>query len=290
MIQLASKNLSANASSRLADLQRSVDVETTFERKTVRAISLWDSKNGSTVGKTTFKEVRDTLATMCVSVEVCNYCEQNEANDIEHIYPKSLFPGKTFDWENYLLACKQCNTAYKLDSFAVLDDNNDLVDIPRGTEPPNQNGAFINPRTESPSAYMMMNLGSFKFELMPDLSKANRHKANKTLEVLQLNDRDTLIEARNAAVKYYYHRMEMLSRVLMADTVAEVEAILTPYDDYIGENLSLEQLKANIKAGFKRDIQRHQHPSVWYAVKTVESKTNAKWTSLFENIPEALEW
>ncbi len=29
---------------------------------------------------------------MNISKGICNYCEQNESNDIEHINPKSFFP------------------------------------------------------------------------------------------------------------------------------------------------------------------------------------------------------
>lgn len=290
MLQLASKNLSRSASDRLAQLQGKVDSEAAFDQKKKKAKSLWDDKTSSNIGATTFQEVHDTLGTMCVSVKICNYCEQNEANDIEHIYPKSLFPGQTFAWLNYLLACKQCNTAYKLDKFAVLDKHDDLCPVPGGTEPSTQRGAFINPRTENPADYLILNLGSFKFDPMPGLGKADNHKAVKTLEVLQLNERDTLVEAREAAAKYFYQRMEMLSRILKANSTQEIDDILTPHDPDLNDSLSLEVLKANITAGFKNDIQKCQHPSVWHAIKVVASKTSEKWARLFHEIPDALNW
>ena len=288
MLQLVSKNLSRNAATRLAELQQKIDAEATFGKKKKKASNLWNRKADTDAA--TFQEVRDTLGKMCVSVKICNYCEQNEANDIEHVYTKSLFPGQTFVWLNYLLACKQCNTAYKLDKFAVLDKHDNLCPVLRSTEPPTQRGAFINPRTENPADYLILNLGSFKFDLMPGLGKADNHKAAKTLEVLQLNERDTLMEAREAAAKHFYHRMEMLSHILKTNSTHEIEAILTPYDQYLDDTLSLEALKASITAGFKNDIQKHQHPSVWYAIKIVASKTSEKWAQLFREIPDALNW
>jgi len=290
MLQLASKDLSEAASTRLTRLQSRIDDVSTFAQKAKKSTSLWDNKSTSRIGATAFNEVRDTLSEMCVSVKICNYCEQNEANDIEHIYPKSLFPDQTFVWSNYLLACKQCNTAYKLDSFAVLDPNDDLIPVPRGTEPPNQHGAFINPRKENPANFLILNLGSFKFDLMPGLSKVDSHKADKTIEVLQLNERDTLIEAREAAAKYYYHRMELLSRILQAVTTNEIDAILTPHDPDVEDTLSLVELKAQLTASFKNDIQKCQHPSVWHSIKVVASKTSEKWARLFHEIPDALNW
>lgn len=290
MIRLASETISSAAQDRLNYLQRQVDEQADFEQKASRADSLWRNKSGSETGKAAFDEIRNTLIKMCISVEVCNYCEQNEANDIEHIYPKSLFPEKAFVWENYLLACKQCNTAYKLDSFAVLDGQDNLIDLARGVEPPNQRGAFINPRIEDPSSFMLINPESFTFEILPGLAKADEHKAVKTCEILSLNERDELIVARKVAAQYFYHRLEMLSRILNANSIAAIEQILSPYDRYLDDNLSVEELKSTIKEAFKQDIQKHQHPSVWYSVKVIESQMDVKWKTLFEIIPEALQW
>lgn len=290
MIRLASETISSAAQDRLNHLQRQVDEQTDFEQKALRADSLWSNKSGSKIGKAAFDEIRNTLTTMCISVEVCIYCEQNEANDIEHIYPKSLFPGKAFVWENYLLACKQCNTAYKLDSFAVLNEQDDLIELVRNIDPPNQRGAFINPRIEDPSSFMLINHESFTFEILPDLAKADEHKAVKTCEILSLNERDELIASRRVTAQYFYHRLEMLSRILSADELSEIDEILTPYDRYLDDGLSIEELKTSIKEGFKQDIQKHQHPSVWHSIKIIESQMDIKWKALFDIIPEALQW
>ncbi|WP_019898817.1 HNH endonuclease [Methylotenera mobilis] len=43
----------------------------------------------------------------------CAYCESKllhiHHGDVEHIYPKSLDPTKTYDWDNLTLACEVCN-------------------------------------------------------------------------------------------------------------------------------------------------------------------------------------
>ena len=116
MLQLDSnQKLTPNTQARLTTLQDQVNNEINFSDKSVKAQSLWINKSNSAIDKATFEEIRAKLKKMCVSVGICNYCEQSEANDIEHIYPKSFFPDFTFVWSNYLLACKQCNTAFKLD-------------------------------------------------------------------------------------------------------------------------------------------------------------------------------
>lgn len=43
----------------------------------------------------------------------CAYCESKllhiHHGDVEHVYPKSLDPARTFEWDNLTLACEVCN-------------------------------------------------------------------------------------------------------------------------------------------------------------------------------------
>ncbi len=56
------------------------------------------------------------------------------------------------------------------------------------------------------------------------------------------------------------------------------------------KKLSLLETKEELKVIFKKEIQTHQHPSVWYAIKKVDSKMSLKWKALFDQVPEALNW
>jgi uncharacterized protein (TIGR02646 family) len=174
MLQLLSKDITKRTKKRLTDLQVRVDRQPNFTQKAKQAKNIWKGKSGSKVGKTAFDEVKATLVSMCVYVEVCNYCEHNEANDIEHIAPKSFYPELAFIWKNYLLACKQCNTALKLDKYYVLDENDDPHRLVRGEEPPFDTHAFINPRVEDPNEYMILNLETFTYSVRPNLSKKDK--------------------------------------------------------------------------------------------------------------------
>ncbi len=290
MLQLVSNNNLTQASQDiLAELQKEITLENDFAKKVKKAASLWAAKNNSLATHDAFSELKEKLTEMCVSVEICNYCEQNEANDIEHIYPKSFFPELAFIWSNYLLACKQCNSGYKLDKCFVLDNNDDVVEVKRGIEPVHKTGAFINPRIEDPNKSMILNMQTHRFELFPDLSKKQQNKAQKTLDILQLNHRDTLIEARKSAGIYYYQRMKLLTDLLKAENLLEIENLLTPYD-LLDNSLPLDQIKENLKNSFKKHITSFQHPSVWFAIKTIDSKVVPKWKALFDEIPDAFNW
>jgi uncharacterized protein (TIGR02646 family) len=291
MLQLdSSLELSQEALDKLDQLQKEIDQVIPYQQKVEKAQSLWKSKEGNNAGEKTFTEIRTKLKELCVSIGVCNYCEQSEASDIEHIAPKSFFPEHTFKWGNYLLACKQCNTGYKLDRCFVINDLDEVIPVPRSIEPPFKEMAFINPKTEDPNHFMIINTQTFKFSIHEDLPKKDKNKAEKTIEILNLNERDTLIAARKSSADYFYERLDRLSRILKAATIDEIEWLLSPYDKYLDPTLSLEQLKEEIKKGFKRNILEYQHPSVWYAIKKVESKMTPKWKKLFAEIPEALTW
>ncbi|MES2732268.1 MAG: HNH endonuclease [Bacteroidota bacterium] len=283
MIQLASKNLATE----IQTLQQKVDEEAAFLEKVDKAKKLWNSKGG-TKGKKAFEDIVADLYSMCVYVGICNYCEQSEANDVEHIYPKSFFPEHAFIWDNYLLACKQCNTAYKLDRFFVLDMHD--IELQRSVEPPFRTFAFINPRTEDPTTFMLLNTLSFKFDLLPDLSRKDFNKATKTLNVLQLNVRDTLLAARKSAAYYYYQRMKLLVDIVNASTKSQIHQWLTPYDEELDSHLSLNEIQQELKISFQKHISTYQHPSVWHSIQIVASKTNEKWKAIFEQIPDALHW
>ena len=289
MIQLDYKKLSATEQTILDDLQNKVNLKTLFLEKTTEAQNLWDSKGG-TAGKQAFEIIRADLYDLCVSVGVCNYCEQSEANDIEHIHPKSFFPEFSFVWENYLLACKQCNSAFKLDKCYIIDPSFELFSVPRKTEPPHKTHALINPRTENPNDFMVLNLKTFRFMTLPGLSKKDENRVKATLEILALNERDVLTETRKSAAKYYYQRMKLLSDILKSNSVDEIESLLSPYDDRLDKSLSLTELKGELINSFKKEITTYQHPSVWHSIKLIESKTEPGWIELFNSIPEALNW
>ena len=168
MIHLNSKNIDASSNAHLEKVQKEITDEPTFEEQAKKASAKWDSKT-SGAGKSAFKNIKDTLIEMCVGVEICVYCEQNEATDIEHIYPKKLYPEKAFTWENYVLACGKCNTHHKSDKFKIFNpQNSDLeedVTPPRGEyiKPANDDALFINQRKENPMDLLELDLENKQF-------------------------------------------------------------------------------------------------------------------------------
>ncbi|NJK32754.1 MAG: hypothetical protein HC927_10280 [Deltaproteobacteria bacterium] len=61
------------------------------------AISTWNSRRGKA-----WAEIKDALKSMANGIQCCMYCENTDATDIEHFFPKSSYPHWTYDWGNYL--------------------------------------------------------------------------------------------------------------------------------------------------------------------------------------------
>jgi len=61
--------------------------------------------------------------------EYCSYCERPTDLDVEHIQPQKLYDGLKGRWENFLLACRNCNATKKhkdvvFDSVLLPDRDN----------------------------------------------------------------------------------------------------------------------------------------------------------------------
>jgi uncharacterized protein (TIGR02646 family) len=132
---------------------------------------LWDARSHQV-----FDEIRSTLKAMASGLERCMYCEDSAGTDIEHFWPKSLYPERAFSWENHLLACSGCNSNYKRDQFPLDEAGRPLL---------------IEPTTEDPREHLDLSSKTGRFE-------ARTIKGQKSIEVFGLS-RDALEKGRKSA-------------------------------------------------------------------------------------------
>lgn len=230
---------------------------------------------------------------MCVGVEICNYCENNEATDVEHIYPKSLFPERAFRWDNYLLSCGTCNTKYKSDGFAVFDPANseNLVELVREQPPLNNDGVFINPRLDNPTDFLFLDFLTFRFTARLNISLRDQRRTEYTIALLKLNDREALVAARRRAANYYFDRLERYVRVRDTQTMEElIQAVPDPHLVNQDESFNVEHER--IMDALRDEIKRCVHPTVWYEMKEQRQRQERlrKLNVLLTQAPEALDW
>jgi hypothetical protein len=194
----------------------------------------------------------------------------SDADEVEHIRPKDLYPGAAFIWENYLYACGPCNGP-KNNRWAIFSMSTDKLSEIEHTggsivEPEEGDPVFINPRNEDPLLFMAIDLqGTFLFKPIVEKTTREYERAEYTIRVLRLNKRDLLLSARKEAFCNY--RARLVEYITKRDNGA-------PQDE----------LDTLISA-----LQRMGHPTVWREMQRWnESVPELK--DLFDRAPEALDW
>lgn len=77
--------------------------------------------NGDPVTYADYKDARDELIDRMG--DYCSYCEValHSQIDVEHVLPKSLNPAHELNWNNFLLACGNCNSIKGNKQVALVD-------------------------------------------------------------------------------------------------------------------------------------------------------------------------
>lgn len=269
MIQLRRVSLPSETLKELRTFQKKIDVVPDYAAKVTVAKAHFSLKNKSK--NRTFVEVKKGLTKMCAGARRCVYCEDSCADEVEHIKPKDLYPESTFLWENYVYACGPCNGP-KNNRFAVFSTASGLfTDITRRrlgpiVEPETGSPVLINPRWEDPLKFMELDLlNTFLFLPTKPKGSKDRERAEYTIDVLKLNDRDVLLKARKEAYDSY-------------------EARLSRYITLRDNGEPVVKLKNRVRA-----LKRMQHPTVWKEMKRQHSLI-PNLDQLFANAPEALRW
>lgn len=239
----------------LDKLQQQVDAEGDFPARAARAASTWKRKP-----RGAFHEVKACLRAMCAGVARCNYCEDSLGDEIEHIWPKSLFPERAFVWSNYCLACGPCNGP-KSNRFAVFTSSGaGVLELPAGVAPAKGAPVALDPREDDPLEYLVLDvLDTFAFVPRPGLRARARARATFSIDVLGLN-REDLKKARRRAAKYFE---SLLSSYLAAASPRKHE--------------------------WRELIETSEHPTVWYELVRFSQRLPA-FGKLLEKAPEARSW
>jgi uncharacterized protein (TIGR02646 family) len=147
---------------------------------------------------------------MCGDAERCCYCEDSLAAEIDHVRPKSLYPGSVFVWSNFLWVCPRCNKL-KSDRFGIIKGEQ-IERVPRGSRahPPDGDPALIDPRKEDPLDFLWLDLDTFALAPLHGLPGLAFERAEFTWRTLKLNE-DALVCQRHNA---YYILRTRSSRIL----------------------------------------------------------------------------
>ena len=159
----------------------------------------------------TYRTVRQVLETMFHGK--CAYCEAAGATHIEHHWPKSPHshnshrgsPTRMFRWDNFILACSQCNVECKGSHMNWDEAGNPLLLNPCHPEDDPLCYFTIQLHSESEPAFT---LGWI--DPQPNLSPSANQKAEYTLRRLKLNQRDYLVAGRARTLKHFFRLIHFL--------------------------------------------------------------------------------
>lgn len=278
----------------LQKLQGKIDALSSYKAQVKQAKVLWQNKKKTNPQKAAFNRVERELQKIAIGANhYCNYCEKNEGTTIEHIYPRGLFPNKTFVWENYLWTCKECNGKYKVSQFQIFKSPNssEIIDLVKDysfVRPFNEDAVFINPRVENPLDYLQLNLESGCFESKENDTNTRGYKrAAYTLETLQLNTRNKLVASRQKAYQNYQDLLQQYIDMQQSTSSEALIAIFSVSNNTKKSPWEKQKDLANLE--FQTMLLHQAHPTVWKEMqRQVESIPLLK--KLFQQIPEALAW
>jgi len=242
----------------LAKRQQKVSVLATYAEQVAAAKKSWGAAKKS---EPPFPAVKGALDTMCWGHRRCMYCEDSVADEIEHFAPKDRYPDRVFVWTNYLYACGPCNGP-KGNAFAVFAAGDEVVELV-GDEPPEGDVVLLDPRHDDPLDFLVLDLvDTFYFSPHPFLAGRAARRAEYTIEVLRLNERAYLVEARITA-----HSMLMSALGQAAHAATSGEPLAHP----------------------QRAIEKASHRSVWEEMKRQRASFPVI-QGMFAAVPVALSW
>jgi uncharacterized protein (TIGR02646 family) len=266
VIRLAEYILPEPVSTELAELQDIIDRQTVYRERVLEAARLFKLKNVKR--NKTFDAVKDGLDRLCSGARRCGYCEDSFADEVEHIWPRSLYPDKTFVWSNYLYACGPCNVLKggRFEIYRQSSDRRAKLLPHRQYPPPPGSPLLIDPRHEDPLDYMTLDLID-TFAFVPTGQRPTRswQRAIYTIRALQLNDRDALTRSRRSAYDAY---LRYVGDFIRRRDAGEAPAGLTA-----------------LIAG----LQSQPHPTVWKEMQR-QQQSIPELHDLFKQAPEAFGW
>ncbi|MCB0053739.1 MAG: hypothetical protein KDE24_29815 [Caldilinea sp.] len=112
----------------------------------------------------------------------CGYCEQIEAQTIDHYRPQARDIDARWDWDNFVLACTVCQS-YKLAQEPFDEDGNWMV----------------NPRIDEPMDYLFFDLATGTV-VAQVTSTQNEARGTITIRILGLDRRSRLQDERRRKV------------------------------------------------------------------------------------------
>lgn len=150
----------------------------------------------------------------------CCYCEKIITKDIEHFYPKTLYPNRMFQWTNLLRSCKDCN-------FEKRDEDPDVPLDSSGRR------TLLDPTVDRPEDYLRWDL--LTGEPVYVNYSSDPHRGKRTVLVCGL-DNQKLNEQRRQKALWFQYLLENArgEDPVRPDTRNLLENLVSPAAPWLG--------------------------------------------------------
>jgi len=210
-----------------------------------KARTAWDDARRTK----TMRGVLNVLLAMCGRRHRCMFCEDSRGTQIDHFWPLSPHPEKTFLWENMLLLCDGCNRM-KGDRFDLDADGHPLLIDPTVEDP--WDFLYFDPHT----GMIVGRVDPFTGAVSP------KGEHTTDLAVLPLNI-DPVTDGRRQIARSLRRAVQRFLDRADAHSVHAAEELLAELQDHDDYGL--------VEWYFRRDggddppfsILRASHPEVW---------------------------
>jgi uncharacterized protein (TIGR02646 family) len=139
----------------------------------------------------------------------CAYCDRelpgNDRGDVEHFRPKSIYWWLAYRFDNYLLACSVCNSAYKGEKFPLLSRHR-AIDYAKRDRLAREGRALIDPSLDLMDGWFGIDFAAdwkrkgFPITISQTIRRTEKKRCQETATFFRLNLDAELRKARLIAV------------------------------------------------------------------------------------------
>lgn len=258
-------DMSEATSAFLGDRQSEVDGQATHLARAERARALFGLKDNNA-----FREVIAALSELTSAHPderaYCYYCEHDRRAAVEHVFPSRHYPERAFQYQNYALACFNCNTIKKGDRFAVFDAaSKEVVEFDWKSlgenPPPVGQPVLIDLRLEDPLEFIRLDFATGFFAPRPGLDKEKQKRAGYTIRLLGLND-DGLPRRRLEYVDAFRRRFDLLLEAERAGNDDAVRRIITSLREAPHQTVMTEMVLLAVGQAKSTELMQEGHSLV----------------------------
>lgn len=189
--------------------------------------------------------VKRQLQQMAGGRQRCMYCSDSAGTDIEHFWPKSIYPEQMFRWPNLLLCCTGCGRDCKGSQFPLV----------------NGNPALLDPTVDDPWDFLDFSPATGILFARMDSKGSTSLKGSETARVFQFAKRDAV----TLGYRRSFRRINKIIQSILADPPVHAADFISDLKDADEHGILGWCFRGAGVNESPMSALRQTHPAVWAA-------------------------